>query len=62
VIRLKPVVRGTNDAESKSETIELNGVVNGVECTNEVERRRVASPCCMVDRIKEVNERAVSVE
>jgi len=37
-IGLKPVVRGTYDAKTGSETIEENGVVNCVECSTEVER------------------------
>jgi len=45
--QLKPVVRGTHDAKTGSETIEKIGVVNDAECSNEVEverERRVASP------------------
>jgi len=44
-----------------SETIEENGVVNCVECT-EVEREKSSKPIisCMVDRIKAVNERGFS--
>jgi len=43
--RAKPVVRETHDAETESETIEENNVINCVECSTEVERdRRVASP------------------
>jgi len=37
---LKPVVRGTHDAETGSETIEENAVVNCVECSTEVEREK----------------------
>jgi len=40
-------VRVTYDADTESETIETNGVANGVKCNTEVERdiyRRVASP------------------
>jgi len=36
----KPLVRGSHDAETVSETIEENVVVNGVECSTEVERER----------------------
>jgi len=54
-------VRGTHDAKTGSETIE-NGVVNCVECSTEVERDKSGEPIisCMVDRIKEVNERGYS--
>jgi len=39
--RFKPVVRGTfHDAETESETIEKNDVVNGVESSTEVERKK----------------------
>jgi len=53
-------VRGTHDAETGSETIEENGVVNCVECSTEVKREKKSGELiisCMVDRIKEVNER-----
>jgi len=52
-------VRGTHDAETKSETIEENGVVNCVECSTELEReKKNGEPIIsMVVRIKEVNER-----
>jgi len=55
-------VRGTHDAETGSETIEENAVVNCVECSTEVEREKSGEPntSCMVDRIKEVNERGFS--
>jgi len=46
-------VRGTHDAETGSEMIEENGVVDCVDSSRE---RRVA----MVDRIKEVNGRSFS--
>jgi len=53
-------VRGTHDAETGSETIEENAVVNCVECSTEVEREKKSGEpiiSCMVDRIKEMNER-----
>jgi len=59
-------VRGAHDVETGSETIEENGVVSCVEYSTEVERerRRVVTGepiiSCMVDRIKEVNERGFS--
>jgi len=52
-------VRGTHDAETGSEKIEKNGVVNGVKCSTDVEREK-SGKCnisCMVDSIKMVNER-----
>jgi len=51
-------VRGTHDAETGSETIEDNGVVNCVECSTEVEREKKSGEpiiSSMVDSIKEVN-------
>jgi len=64
------------DAETGSETIEENGVVNCVECSTEVERERererekekkkkkkksgVPIINCMVDIIKEVHKRGFS--
>jgi len=60
---LKPVVRGTHDAETGSETIEENSVVNFVECSTEVEReKKSVKPIIssMVDSVKEVNERGLS--
>jgi len=36
-------MRGTHDIETGSETIEQNGVVNGVKCSTEVRERRVVS-------------------
>jgi len=56
-------VRGNHDAETGSETIEENGVVNCVECSTEVEREKTSGEpiiSCMVDRIQEVNERGFS--
>jgi len=56
-------VRGTDDAETGSETIEENAVVNCVEYSTKVEReKKRVEPIisCMVDRIKEVNERGFS--
>jgi len=56
-------VRRTHDAETGSETIEENGVVNCVECSTEAEREKKSGEpiiSCMVDRIKEVNERGFS--
>jgi len=55
-------VRGTHDAETGSETIKENGVVNCVECSTEIEREKSGEPIiiCIVDRIKEVNERGFS--
>jgi len=59
---LEPFVRGTHDAENGSEMIEENTVVNCVECSTEVEREKSDEPIlsCMVDRIKELNERGFS--
>jgi len=56
-------MRGTHDAETGSETIEENGVVSCVECSTEVEREKKSGEpniSCMVDSIKEVNERGFS--
>jgi len=58
-------VRGARDAETGKKTIEENGVVNCVECSvdTEVEREKKSGQpiiSCMVDRIKEVNERGFS--
>jgi len=58
-------VRETHDAETGSETIEKNhGVVNGDESSTEVEREKKSGKLimisCMVDRIREVNERGFS--
>jgi len=53
------VVRGTHDAETESETL----VVNCVECSTEVESAQKSGESiisCMVDRMKEVNERGLS--
>jgi len=53
-------VRGTHDAETGSETIEENAVVNCVESSTEVKREKKSGEpinSCLVDRIKEVNER-----
>jgi len=58
-----PVLRGTHDAETGSETIKENGVVNCVECTTEIEREKKSGEpiiSCMVHRIKDVNERGFS--
>jgi len=54
-------VKGTHDAETESETIEI-GVVNCVECSTEIEREKSGKPIisCMVDRIKEVNVKGFS--
>jgi len=51
-------MRGTHDAETGSETIEENCV----ECSTDVEREKSDEPIisCMVDRMKEVNERGFS--
>jgi len=56
-------VRVTHDAETGTETIEENDVVNCVEYSTEVEiEKKSGEPIisCMVDRIKEVNERGFS--
>jgi len=47
-------------SKTGSETIEVNAVVNCVECSTEVEReKKSVEPIisCMVDRINGVNER-----
>jgi len=56
-------VRVTHDAETGSEMIEENGVVNCVECNTEVEREKKSDEpivSCRVHRIKEVNKRGFS--
>jgi len=45
-------VRGTG-----SETIEENVVVNCVKCSSEIEKSGEPIISCIVDRIKEVNDR-----
>jgi len=60
---MKPVVRGIHDAETGTEMIEENGVINCVECSTEVDiEKKSGEPIisCIVDRIKEVNERGFS--